>query len=105
MKYQITALEGPVVYGRSEPPKMVAAEIEAFSFKVNDQGTIVFVDRFGGAVASFKHWLSVQPAVEDVRDQTANMHGIDLDDPAARPLVETAYVDRDPRGEPRFPLR
>lgn len=64
MKYQITALEGPVGYGLGTPPKMVPAEIEAFSFKINDQGTVTFVDRHGASIASFKHWLSILPVVE-----------------------------------------
>lgn len=97
-KFVITVLEGPERYSRETPQKEAPVQVEARTFKINDQGTILFTGPNMEPVAAFKHWRDVKPLPEDV-------HGIDLDDPAARPLVETAYVDRDPRGEPRFPLR
>lgn len=37
------------------------ATVEAATFKVNDQGTAIFIDKQGIPVASFKHWVSIKP--------------------------------------------
>lgn len=37
------------------------ATIEAATFKVNDQGTAIFIDKQGIPVASFKHWVTIKP--------------------------------------------
>lgn len=62
----ISVLEGPERYSREVPQKEAPVRIAAHSFKINDQGTIIFITSSGDAVAAFKHWRDVQPVQEQV---------------------------------------
>lgn len=57
--YRIKYAEENHQYGKALTFKTTT--VEADSFKVNDQGTVVFVDRSGSAIASFKTWVTIKP--------------------------------------------
>ncbi len=102
-KFVITVLEGPERYSRETPQKEAPVQIEANSFKINDQGTIIFIGRSGDAVAAFKHWRDVKPLAEGGTITSAAVQSRPYTVSTATPAGP--YVDLDPRGEPRFPLR
>jgi len=56
-KYRIRWSEVP--YGQKVVFKDTT--VEAHTFKVNDQGTAIFIDKYGSPVASFKHWTTIKP--------------------------------------------
>lgn len=103
-KFVITVLEGPERYSRETPQKEVPTQVEARTFKINDQGTIIFTGPNAEPIAAFKHWRDVKPLDEkvDTIKAGATTTGTVINQ---YPLATGGYVDLDPRGEPRFPLR
>lgn len=75
-KFVITVLEGPERYSRETPQKEGPVQVEAHSFKINDQGTIIFTGRSGDAVAAFKHWRDVKPVADEVVIERQHAGGI-----------------------------
>lgn len=57
-KYTVRATEQRVYYNMPEPV-FVEYEIDADTFKVNDQGTVIFTTGDGASVASFKAWTTI----------------------------------------------
>lgn len=57
-KFRIKHAEEVHQYGKTLAFK--TATVEADSFKVNDQGTVIFTDASGRAVASFKTWVTIK---------------------------------------------
>jgi len=87
-KYRIKYADTRHEYGKT--PEYKTTTVEAHTFKVNDQGTVLFTDRAGAAIASFKTWVSIKPVEEAKKAIRINEVTITAPDHPARLLSRPA---------------